>query len=212
MKRSIIEIDENLCNGCGQCITACAEGAIELVDSKAKLLSDRYCDGLGTCIGHCPVGAIKIIEKEAKPFEENTIKEESPCQCPGSAPKNLQQSALNNWPIQIALAPETASYFEDSNLLIAADCCAFSHPNFHNELLKNKKLLIGCPKLDNTGAYTQKLAAIFKHNNIRSITVVRMDVPCCKRLTQIVKAALHLSKKNISCREPIITIEDGQII
>jgi Pyruvate/2-oxoacid:ferredoxin oxidoreductase delta subunit len=212
MKRSIVEIDENLCNGCGQCVTACAEGALQLVDGKAKLVSDNYCDGLGTCLGHCPVGAIKIIEREAEAFDEKLVKKSSPCKCPGSSPRNLQRSSINNWPIQIALVPETADYFKNVDLLIAADCCAFSHLSFHQDLLQDKKLLIGCPKLDNADAYTQKLASIFKHNDINNISIVRMEVPCCRGLTQIVKAAIHISKKDIPCSESVIAIETGRVI
>ena len=212
MKRNIIVIDENLCNGCGQCVTACAEGAIKLVDGKAKLISDSYCDGLGACIGHCPTEAIKIVEKESQPFNKNIVKELSQCKCPGSVPKNLQNAVLNNWPIQIALVPEIADYFEKANLLIAADCCAFSYLFFHKDLLKDKKLLIGCPKLDDIDSYTHKLASIFEHNNIENITVVRMEVPCCKGLSHLVKAAIHMSKKDIPCNEIVIGIENGQIL
>lgn len=210
MKRKIIEIDQALCNGCGQCVTACAEGAIQLVNGKAQLVSDNYCDGLGSCIGHCPQEAIRIVEKDTLPFEEKT-KQHTHCQCAGNAPKNLQQAAIKNWPIQIALVPETANYFENAHLLISADCTAFSYLNFHQDILQNKTLLIGCPKLDNAPMYTEKLSSIFRQNNIRSITIMRMEIPCCKSLTHIVKAAMILSKKDIPVDEVIISI-NGELI
>lgn len=210
MKRKIIEINKALCNGCGQCITACAEGAIQLINGKAQLVSDSYCDGLGTCIGHCPQGAIQIIEKDTMPFEEKT-KQHVHCHCAGSAPKHLQKAAIRNWPIQISLIPEIADYFENADLLIAADCIAFTYLNFHRDGLHHKTLLIGCPKLDNASLYTEKLSTLFKKNSIKNITVMRMEVSCCKSLTDIVKAALLLSKKNIPVDEVIISINGNRI-
>lgn len=207
MKRKIIEINQDLCNGCGQCVTACIEGAIKIINGKAQLVSDSYCDGLGTCIGHCPQKAIKITEKNTLPFNEKAAKK-THCQCSGSTPKNLQKAAINNWPVQITLIPETADYFENANLLIAADCTGFAYLHFHQELLQDKKLLIGCPKLDDAAAYTGKISAILKQNNIKSITVARMEVPCCKSLTHIVKAAITMSGKNISLEEIIVSVDE----
>jgi ferredoxin len=204
MKRKIIEIDEKLCNGCKQCVTACAEGAIQIVNGKAKLVADSYCDGLGVCVGHCPTGALKVIEREAESFNENLL-QPPVCNCPSQQPKNLINSVLNNWPIQITLAPETADYYNNTaGLLIAADCVAFSCLNFHAKLVKGKTLLIGCPKLDDISFYTKKFASIFANNQIKNITVVRMDVPCCKHLTHIVKAAIILSRTSIDLKEIVI--------
>ncbi|MBU0744941.1 MAG: 4Fe-4S binding protein [Gammaproteobacteria bacterium] len=206
MKRKIIEIDEDLCNGCGQCSFACAGGAIKIINNKAKLISDSNCDGLGACIGHCPMGALKITERKADPFGKNIPKTQA-CNYLNQKHKSMANSILNNWPIQITLAPEiTDCYNNTSGILIAADCTAFFCLNFHVDFVKGKTLLIGCPKLDGVSSYTIKLAAIFTKNNIKSISIVRMEVPCCKSLTHIVKAAIILSKTSITPNETIISV------
>ncbi|HBC71749.1 MAG TPA: 4Fe-4S ferredoxin [Coxiellaceae bacterium] len=214
MKRGIIEIDESLCDGCSQCVTSCAEGAIKIVNGKAKLISDSYCDGLGACIGHCPTGALKIIQREAVPFDESLVEahihaqgQAPACGCPSQAVHSKPNRALNNWPLQIMLAPEKADYYENAaGLLIVADCVAFSKMNFHENLVRGKTLLIGCPKLDDTSYYAEKLARIFASNEIKSITIARMEVPCCRGLTHTVRAALALSKLNIEPEEIVVSL------
>lgn len=235
MKRNIILIDEDKCNGCGDCISSCAESALEIVNGKAKLVRDIYCDGLGACLGTCPTGALTIVQREAEAFDEHAVeqrvqtqKAEKPkkadlaCGCPGtmvmdfgkrakpaavgSAPTE-QNSELTNWPVQLTLVPINAPYFEDADLLIAADCTAFSVPGFQARFLKGKKLLIACPKLDNAQAYVEKLSQIFSSNSINSISVARMEVPCCAGLTHIVKQAMKNSGKNIPYAETIIGIK-----
>jgi len=274
-KRKIIKIDETKCNGCGQCIPNCPEGALQIIDGKARLVSDLACDGLGACIGHCPEGAIEIEEREAQAYDEikvmetivkqgeNTIrahlthlkehgqeeylkqaedylekkdipipkedqKEESlPCGCPGTMMKDFRdekpkaaeeavittgQSQLQQWPIQLQLLTPIAPYFKDANLVIAADCVPFTYPNFHDRFLKDKILIILCPKLDQVlDKYIEKLKAIFTHNNIKSITLVHMEVPCCFGLVQLVEKALKESGKNIVVKEYTISIK-GEII
>ena len=219
MIRRIITIDEEKCNGCGQCADACHEGAIGIVDGKAKLLREDYCDGLGDCLPACPMNAISFEEREAPAYNEAAVlaakkaKEAPlPCGCPGSACQSVTPtvSQLRNFPVQIKLMPPNAPYFEGSHLLIAADCTAYSYGNFHNDFMKNRVTMIGCPKLDMVD-YSEKLTQIFKYNNIRSITVTRMTVPCCGGLSHAVKTALENSGKNIPLH--IVTISpDGQII
>ncbi len=282
MKRKIIKIDESKCTGCGLCVPNCAEGAIQVIDGKARLISDLFCDGLGACLGHCPEGAIEIEEREAAPYEEkatmenivkggpNTIKAHLehmvehnertyydqaieflkekgiaipnhkgfkslqdehkgfvPCGCPGLKtfdlkPENAleknnqtieikQKSELRNWPVQITLAPIRAPYFENADLFIASDCVSAAYPNFHSELLKNKVLLIGCPKLDDSAFYIEKLTEIFKQNNIRSISLAIMEVPCCGGMKAIIQRALMNSGKNIPLKFTIISIRGEKI-
>ncbi len=238
MKRKIIEIDENKCNGCGQCVSACHEGAIQMVNGKAKLVSDVYCDGLGACIGDCPVDAIKIIEREAGEFNEDAVKakkakeeaqkKHSPaCGCPGMAMKTFPKpnsevkatssccsdvpSELTQWPIQLKLVPVNAPYWKDASLLVAADCSAFSIGAFHNKLLKDKKLVIACPKLDDTSSYVDKLSAIIRENSIKDITVAYMEVPCCGGLVAITEDALAQSGKNIPLNLVKLSL-DGNIL
>jgi NAD-dependent dihydropyrimidine dehydrogenase PreA subunit len=183
MKRRVIKIDEEKCTGCGQCVPDCKEGAIEIVNGKAKLVREDYCDGLGSCIGHCPAGAISMETGESKSADENAL--------PG----------LMNWPVQLMLAPVEAPYLKNADLVIAADCVPSAYVNFHRDLLKGGILLIGCPKLDAATIYEEKLAGIFENNNIKSVTVAHMEVPCCFGLKQIVREALRLSGKNISLKE-----------
>ena len=227
MIRRIITIDEEKCNGCGLCADACHEGAIGIVDGKAKLLREDYCDGLGDCLPACPMNAISFEEREAPAYNEAAVlaskkaKEAPlPCSCPGSACQSIQHSApaadvyvpseLINFPVQIKLLPPNAPYFDGADLLIAADCTAYSYGNFHHDFMKDKVTLIGCPKLDMVD-YSEKLTEVFKYNNIRSITVTRMTVPCCGGLSHAVKTAVANSGKNIPLH--IVTISpDGQII
>ncbi|MEK6731091.1 MAG: 4Fe-4S dicluster domain-containing protein [Pseudomonadota bacterium] len=226
MKRSIIKIDEDLCNGCGECITACVEGALQIVNGKAKLVSDKYCDGLGMCLGSCPMGAIEIIEREADEFDEAAVEAKQHAQkhsvhaCPGSASHMIsrqpsarnnarQSSELTTWPVQITLVSPAAPFLQNAHLLIAADCVPFAYPNFHSDLLKDRILMIGCPKLDDADSYIEKLSMIFESANPQSITVARMEVPCCSGLTMIVQRALQASGKNIDMDEIILT-RDGE--
>lgn len=227
MIRRIITIDEGKCNGCGLCADACHEGAIGIIDGKAKLLREDYCDGLGDCLPACPMSAISFEEREAPAYDEKAVlaaKQEKeahlPCGCPGSACQSIERkesaSAVNvpgrlqNFPIQIKLAPPNAPYFDGSDLLIAADCTAYSYGNFHNDFMKNRVTLIGCPKLDSVD-YSQKLTQIFSMNNIRSVTLTRMTVPCCGGLAFAVKNAIQSSGKDIVLN--IVTISpDGRII
>ncbi len=226
MIRKIIKIDEEKCNGCGICVSACHEGAIELIDGKAKLTREDYCDGLGDCLPACPTGAISFEEREAPAYNEEAVQKAKkasaplPCGCPGTQSKAIERdsccctvsntSMLSQWPVQIKLVPVNAPYFDGANLLVAADCTAFAYGNFHNEFIRNHITLIGCPKLDE-GDYTQKLTAILQNNNIKSVTVVRMEVPCCGGIEFAVKNALQTSGKIIPCK--VVTIStSGSII
>ena len=230
MIRKIIKIDEEKCNGCGICVDACHEGAIELIDGKAKLTRVDYCDGLGDCLPACPMGAITFEEREAPAYDEKAVlkaKEQKsaplPCGCPGSQSKMLNRenskscsvsepisSKLSQWPVQIKLAPINAPYFDKANLLIAADCTAYAYGNFHNEFMRNHITLIGCPKLDSID-YAEKLTAIISNNDIKSVTIVRMEVPCCGGIEVAVKNALMASGKYIPWK--VITIStDGRVL
>lgn len=231
MLRKIIKIDENKCNGCGLCAAACHEGAIEMIDGKAKLTREDYCDGLGDCLPACPTNAISFEEREAPAYNEAAVmaakkQKESvklPCGCPGTNSKFIKRdntcditapvvtgSQLNQWPVQIKLVPVNAPYFDGANLLVAADCSAYAYGNFHNDFIRNHITLIGCPKLDE-GDYTEKLTQIIATNNIKSVTVTRMEVPCCGGIENAVKRALQASGKFIPWR--IVTIStDGRII
>ncbi len=267
MKRNIIEIDEELCNGCGICVSACHEGALQMIAGKAKLITDSYCDGLGACLPECPTGAITIIERDADEFDEAAVlikqvaehnkhntnsseqttsqtptaakqtaeKTYEPCACPGSMARSLEKSAntnkqdtqvsteakqvqqvqyvekvpesqLRQWPVQIKLVPIRAPYFQNAHLLVAADCTAFAYANIHNDFMKDKITIIGCPKLDE-GDYSDKLAAILANNDIESVHVLRMEVPCCGGMTNAVKQALQKSGKMIPWQ--VTTISAG---
>ena len=274
MKRKIISIDENKCTGCGQCIPDCPEGAIQLIDGKARLISDLFCDGLGACIGTCPEGAISVIEREAAPYNEKTVMENivrqgapvikahlehlashgqtdlyneaieylkerkidipgnmhaghlplhtPPAACPGSAARSLPRfgsgvlrqpsensdSELRQWPVQLKLLNPAAPYFDNADLLISADCVPFAYAGFHADLLRNKILIIFCPKLDSDlEGYVTKLAEIFSRHEIKSITVARMEVPCCGGVRSVVDKALERSAKKIPVSEKTITIQ-----
>lgn len=249
MKRKIVTIDPALCNGCGLCISACHEGALKLVDGKAKLVSDSYCDGLGACLPECPTGAIKIIERDADPFDEAAVAAKQAavpagpapsaplraapvappplaCGCPGKMAKTITRastsesdvqrsasdvpSSLTNWPVQIKLVPVNAPYLRNAALLIAADCTAFAFPDIHRRFMTNKVTLIGCPKLDE-GDYAEKLTALLQANDIRSVTVLRMEVPCCAGIANATRQALIASGKMIPWH--VVTIStDGAIL
>jgi len=234
--RNIVRIDEEKCNGCGLCIIACAEGALRIVDGKAKLVSDNYCDGLGACLGECPEGAITIEERQAEEFYEEAVEQHLKAKqpvpavqhahpahqsCPSAKVMHFErdvaeketnipekrESMLSQWPVQLTLLPPNAPFFEDADLLIAADCVPFAYANFHNDFLKGRTLVVGCPKLDNATFYKEKLTEIFKRSNIRSVTVVNMEVPCCFGLHHLVKEALDSSGKAIPLRQEIIGIK-----
>lgn len=221
MKRRIVQINEEKCNGCGACAAACHEGAIGMVDGKAKLLRDDYCDGLGDCLPACPADAIQFVEREAAPYDEAAVerhKRESQqarqSGCPGSRPRPLPEkpvpdgtpSELRNWPVQLKLAPVRAPYFDGASLLIAADCSAFACGAFHQKFLRGRVALIGCPKLDE-GDYSEKLTAIFRENDIKSVSLVRMEVPCCGGLVRAVQTAIANSGRDIPSEVTILSAE-----
>ena len=205
MVRKIIHIDEEKCNGCGACAAACHEGAIGMVNGKAKLLRDDYCDGLGDCLPTCPTGAISFVEREAAAYDEAAVKAAQNHFSDGPV-----QSRLSTWPVQIKLLPVNAPYFHGANLLIAADCTAYAYGDFHNRFMKNRVTLIGCPKLDSMD-YSEKLTAIIRENDIQSVTIVRMEVPCCGGLEHAVKTALQASGKFIPWQVVVVST-DGRII
>lgn len=233
MIRKIIKIDKDKCNGCGLCAKACHEGAIGMVNGKAKLMREDYCDGLGDCLPACPTGAISFENREAPAYDEAAVKaaqakkraqsDPLPCGCPGMQSKQIKrgedkipefavktQSRLSQWPVQIKLVPINAPYFDGADLLIAADCTAYAYGDFHNEFIKNRITLIGCPKLDDVD-YTEKLTEIIRNNNIKSLTIVRMEVPCCSGIEHAAKTALQNSGKFIPWQVHVIST-DGKIL
>ena len=233
MIRKIIEINEEKCNGCGLCATACHEGAIGMVNGKAKLLRDDYCDGLGNCLPVCPTGAISFVEREAAAYDEAAVQanqrakaqqEPLACGCPGSQARALHHlaptaalaaaapsvSQLRQWPVQIKLVPVNAPYFDGAHLLIAADCTAYAYANFHQDFIRGRITLIGCPKLD-AGDYSEKLTEIIRQNNIKSVTVVRMEVPCCGGIEHAVRTALQNSGKFLPWQVVVVSTE-GEIV
>ncbi len=240
--RKIIEIDEGKCNGCGQCVPACAEGALSIVDGKAKLVSDVYCDGLGACLGECPQDAIRLIDREAEEFNEEEVKkylkekeqaekglDTIACGCPSSHIKMLKplgaatgqsalqsgascssgRSALSQWPIQIRLIPASAMFLKGAHLLVAADCTPAAYPDFHKDFLQGRILMIGCPKFDDAEDYVQKFAAIFKEADIKSVTVLSMEVPCCSKLPVIVRKGMELAGKGVPMEDVVIDVRGG---
>lgn len=214
MIRKIIQIDEEKCNGCGACASACHEGAIGMVDGKAKLLRDDYCDGLGDCLPTCPTNAITFVEREAAQYDEATVlenKRKQKMQQEKNAPQVPAQteSQLAQWPCQIKLIPVTAPYLKGANLLIAADCTAYAYANMHRDFMKGRVTIVGCPKLDQVD-YSEKLTTIFSENDIQSVTIVRMEVPCCGGIEYAAKKALQESGKFIPWQVLTITI-DGKI-
>ncbi len=221
MLRTIIHIDEEKCNGCGACARACHEGAIAIVKGKARLLRDDYCDGMGDCLPECPMGAITFEEREAAAYDPQAVaarKERQAAACPGSRVRQLRPgeasrsaggSQLQNWPVQLKLAPVKAPYFDGARLLIAADCTAYAYAAFHNDFLQGRVALIGCPKLDGVD-YSEKLAQIFLQNDIREVTVVRMEVPCCGGLEFAVQRAVENCGKDLRWRTVTVNI-DGTV-
>ena len=238
VRRTIVHIDEEKCNGCGLCIDACHEGAIELVEGKARLVSDEYCDGLGDCLPECPTGAISLVEREAKPFDEELVQRkmaagagDCPGGCPGVAAMALgrneetvraeagqetpavgtQRSELSQWPVQLRLVNPGASYLQGAHLLVAADCAAYAHAGFHRDFIRGRITLIGCPKLDDADAQREKLAAILAQNDIKSVTVVRMEVPCCGGIVGATRAAM-LEAGVIVPYDEVIIGTDGEVL
>jgi len=232
MKRTIIRIDQEKCNGCGLCVPACAEGALQIIDGKARLVSEKFCDGLGACIGKCPVGALTVETREAEEFDEEAAKahekevhasEHASSSAPTmilpnfaekeTAPLDLPRisSMLSQWPIQLLLVPPNAPFLKDADLVIAADCVGFAYPNFHLDFLKGRKLIVGCPKLDDIQFYRKKLETLFKESQPRSVTVVNMEILCCSGLYKIVKEALAQAGVNAPLKQEIINIKGNRI-
>lgn len=240
--RKIIEIDEELCDGCGQCVPACAEGAIQVIDGKARLVKDRYCDGLGACLGECPTGALKVIEREAEEFDEEAVKKQlktrehdakkagatMACGCPSTQIQTFESppmrrednapgahesttSTLSHWPVQIRLVPPTAPFLKGAHLLVAADCTPMAYPRFHRDFLEGKAVMVGCPKFDDAEAYIQRFADIFSTADIKGVTVVVMEVPCCQGLPVIIEKAMELAGKSIPMEQIIISTR-GEIM
>ena len=233
--RNIVRIDEEKCNGCGDCVTSCAEGAIEIIDGKAKLVSEIYCDGLGACLGTCPMDAITIEQREADDFdeaatEEHLAKQKAPveklaCGCPGQMAMSLKApggsevdapagdipSQLGQWPVQLKLVSPEAPYFANADLLLVADCVPFAMADFHGKYLKGKNIAIGCPKLDDVDFYIDKLAQIIKANNLNSLTVIHMQVPCCSGLTYIAKRAIEQSGVELAFEDVTIGLQ-GEVL
>jgi NAD-dependent dihydropyrimidine dehydrogenase PreA subunit len=237
--RKIVKIDEEKCTGCGACIIACAEGALELIDGKAKLVSEKYCDGLGNCL-NCPEGAISIEEREAEDFDEEAVEEylkaekaeeTLPCGCPSSSitqfeksvdekattvpvaepPDDVLKSRLSHWPVQLTLVPPTAPFLKGADVVLAADCVPFAYAGFHRDFLGERALLVACPKLDDFRAHQEKLTEILKQSGLKSLTIVRMEVPCCAGLVHMVKQAILASGNVVPFREVVVGIK-GDII
>lgn len=229
--RKIVRIDEEKCNGCGVCIPACAEGALRMVDGKAKLVSDKYCDGLGACLGECPEGAISIEEREAVGFDNTAVgqhvhqqtdaKDSLPCGCPSSSVTRMErpgtgsccpgpanrEAMLGNWPVQLALVPPGVPFLQGADLVLAADCAPFAYAEFHRDFLRDRALLVACPKLDDFQAHLAKLTEVLRGSTVKSMTVVRMEVPCCSGLTRMAEEAIRRSGKKIPLGEFIIGIK-----
>ena len=234
--RKIIKIDEEKCNGCGACVPACAEGALQIIDGKARLISEIYCDGLGACLGECPQGAITIEERAAEAFDEEAVlhrleveehvAEELPCGCPsamvtqferqeatGTVPREAvhRQSMLGQWPVQLTLVPPEAPFLQGADLVLAADCVPFAYADFHHDFLKDHALLVACPKLDDFQAHQRKLTDILRQSQVKSLTVVHMEVPCCFGIVHMAKQAILTSGKDIPFREVTIGIHGDKI-
>lgn len=235
MKRQIVKIDEEKCDGCGLCVTACIEGAIQIIDGKARLISEKYCDGLGACLGECPQGAITIEEREAEEFDEKAVDAHlkkiqqtndklhpHPSGCPSAKAMHWEAdtsskslvgclpSMLSQWPIKLALVSPQAPYLDGADLIVTADCVPFAYANFHQDFLKGHAVVIGCPKLNDQHLYQQKLEEIFRQSNLKSIKVIHMEVPCCFGLQHLVKTALARSGKNVPLKQVVIGIKGGR--
>ncbi len=228
--RKIIEIDEAKCNGCGACIDSCAEGALALVNGKARMVKEKYCDGLAACLKECPQGALHIVEREVEDYDEEASKEHlqekkqaartTPCACQGSVVRELekviggnpesgtvdQQPMLSHWPVQLTLVPAGAKFLNDMDVVLVSDCVPFAYPNLHRDFLKDHAVLVACPKLDDAEAHLEKLTEVLKASEIKSLTVVRMEVPCCSGLTYIAREAIAASGKDIPLKEVVIAI------
>ncbi len=233
-RRKIIEIDEKLCDGCGQCVIACAEGALKIIDGKARVISDNLCDGIGACIGECPTGALQIVEREAEEFDEAAVENHlaqmegepsaasspSPGGCPSGQIKNLTpvhgsgaqsaesdtvNSRLTHWPVQIRLVPANAPFLKNADLLVLADCVAVAYPNLHQDLLDGKAVMMGCPKFDDKDSYVEKFADVIQQAGLNSITIVTMEVPCCSGLPGIVKKGMEAAGGEIPMRDIVIS-------
>ncbi len=230
--RKIIQIDEELCDGCGRCVPACAEGAIEIVDGKARLVGDRFCDGLGACMGDCPTGALRIIEREAEEFDEDAVEERlesmpeedkgidlpMACGCPSSQIRTFEpergssgRAALSHWPVQIRLVPPDAPFLKGADLLVAADCTPFAYPDFHRDFVSGRVVLVGCPKFDDTGEFVARFERMFRAAGIRSITAVIMEVPCCSALPSILEKAMEKAGVRIPM-EVVVLGTKGEIL
>lgn len=234
--RNIVQIDEKKCNGCGLCIPSCAEGALQIIDGKARLVKDVYCDGLGACLGKCPQNAITIIQREAEEFNEKAAEEhvkngqETPetivpvVSCPSTQAMQFKteekstndtasrmESRISTWPVQLKLLPPHSPFLKNADLLITADCVPFAYADFHEDMLKDRVLAVGCPKLDDVSLYRNKLAAIFKTADIKSITVVNMEVPCCFGLKRVVEEAMELSGRHIPLKQETISIKGEKL-
>jgi ferredoxin len=215
MKRTLIKINQEKCTGCGLCVPACAEGALQIIDGKARLVSETFCDGLGACLGKCPMGALTVETREAEEFDEKAAKlhEKMAYTREKETTKDTPQiySMLSQWPIQLLLVPVTAPFLKNADLVIAADCVGFAYPNFHMDFLKGRKLIIGCPKLDDIQFYRKKLEALFKESQPRSVTVVNMEIPCCSGLYKIVKDALASAGVSTPLKQEIIGVKGNRI-
>ena len=221
VSRNIVQIDDELCDGCGLCIPDCAEGALRIVDGKTRLFGDSYCDGLGACLGRCPSGAISIIEREADPFDEAAVREhfaereEQAHGCTNGIDQDLENSVsgstrtastLEHWPVQLNLVPWKAPFFEGADLLVIADCVPFAYPDLHGSLLPRRSVVVGCPKFDDTRGYAEKLGEILRLNGVKSVTVVHMEVPCCSGLRWVVDQAVESSKRRIPVSHHVVTV------
>lgn len=241
IKRKIIQIEEDKCDGCGQCVPSCAEGAIQIVDGKARLVAEKYCDGLGACLGECPKDALHVVEREADDFDEKAVekhlatlppppKEASimACGCPSSrmqsfakpvacedankpVPQSGGASALSHWPVQIKLVPANAPFLKGADLLVAADCTPFAYPDIHRDFIKGKALMVGCPKFDDAEAYIQKFTDVFKMSGVKSVTVLTMEVPCCQGLPVIVKKGMAAANADIPMSHVVVGVR-GEIV
>jgi Pyruvate/2-oxoacid:ferredoxin oxidoreductase delta subunit len=240
IKRKIIAIEEDKCDGCGQCVPSCAEGAIRIVDGKARLVAEKYCDGLGACLGECPRDALHVVEREADDFDEKAVhehlKESSatqaasamPCGCPSTQMQSLAKpvacedankpasreggaSALTHWPVQIKLVPPNAPFLKGADLLVAADCTPFAYPEIHRDFIQGRVLMVGCPKFDDAASYIQKFTDVFKASGVKSVTVLTMEVPCCQGLPVIVKRAMAAANADIPMSHIVVSVR-GEIV